>query len=171
MRCDFLTQQFNFTAQTEKLLSDGVIVMNLVKLGRTLSCNAHYLCRNTDSCGIGRHLTENDSTCGNSCIISDGEGTEHLCACSDEDISAEGRMTFALVLTCTAEGDSLIDHAAVADNCSLTDNNTGAVVYHDTSADSCAGVYLDTCTAGCALTYPAGEQPEAVVVQPVCSAV
>ena len=85
-------------------------------------------CGNADRCGIFGNGVENYCICGNFCAFANCERSENLCTCTDNYIVHKGRVALSGFLTCTAEGDSLIDGAVVADFGGFADNNSGAVV-------------------------------------------
>ena len=89
----------HLAAQTQKFLRHGVVIMNLVKFGRTLTCHANYLCRHANRCCIGGNLTEHNRTCGYAGIVAHGKGAEHLCSCAHKHISSQRGVTLALILT------------------------------------------------------------------------
>ncbi len=149
-------------------MCNGVVVVYLVKLRRTLTGNTYYLCRNTDGGSIIRYLAEYDSARCNTGIVADGKRTKHLCARTNEDIAAKGGVALALIFTCAAQRDSLIYHTAVTDHCGLANDYAVTVVYHNTPTDMCGRVYLDAGSSGGSLAEPTSRQLEAYAVKPIC---
>lgn len=86
-------------------------------------------------------------------VVADFERSEHLCSRAHEHIVAEGRVTLALILSRTSEGNALIQQAVIAELGSLADNDSHAVVNEQSLSYLCTRVYLYTRAASCSLRY------------------
>lgn len=98
---------------------------------------------NADDCRVRRHFFEDDGTGTDFCAFTDGKGTEDFGAAGDDDIVADGRMAFALFLTCPAEGHALIEGDVVADDCRFADDDAHAMVDKQAFTNLGAGMDFD----------------------------
>lgn len=128
-----------------ELLRNGVGNVYLVEILDSLSADTYHSCRYTDSSTVVRNIGKNDGTCGDSCVVADVYGTEHLRACTYHDAVSERGVTLALVFSRTAERNALIDRAVISDDGSFTDNNAGTVVNKQSASYLCGGVDLNIC--------------------------
>ena len=88
-----------------------------------------------DDGGIRRHLVQYDGVRRNAGIVADLERTEHLRAAADHDVVAERRVALAVRHARAAERNVLIEQAVVADLRCRADDDAGAVVDDEPSAD------------------------------------
>ncbi len=92
---------------------------------------------------VGRNGFQHDRARANLAVISDGERTQYLCARADDHVVADGRMTLADILACTAEGYTLIERHVVANDGRFADDYAVAMVDKEPLPDACAGMNLD----------------------------
>ena len=76
-------------------------------------------------------------------------------------------MSFADILTRTAERNALINRNIIADNGCFADNRARAVVYKKSSSDLCAGVDFDSRSAHTSLRNHSCDKEQIVVIKPV----
>ena len=81
--------------ELSEILLDGVGNVDLVERFGANAVEPDYPCGNAYGGCVRRHFVENHRSGGDSGIVPYGEGSQHLCAGTDQDIVAESRMTFA----------------------------------------------------------------------------
>ena len=128
----YLLEHRDAVAQSAQLLINRVGDIYLIEIRAGL-LNAHALSAddprgNTDCGRIGRHLVEHHRACGYLGIVAYGEWSEHLSARADHYVVAEGWMALSGMFTGSAERNTLIQRAVIADLSRLSDNDPRAVV-------------------------------------------
>src|SRR6202030_446974 len=68
-------------------------------------------------------------------VVADVYSTQHLRAGADDDIIPDRRVPLALLVTCTAQGDVLIEQHVVADHGGFPDYHAHPVIDEKTPAD------------------------------------
>lgn len=155
--CNFLFQTVNFSLKSAQFKRNRIGNVNLVDIMSNFvlmdffAFSADNSRRNANSSTIIGDSVEDNGICGNFNVISNSKRAEDFCACTNKDIIAESRVALALILTCTAKSNSLIQQAVIAYYRCFTDNNSHTVVNEKSLSDSCAGVYLNTRLISCAL--------------------
>lgn len=159
----------NLFMQTANLLGCGVGNMNLVKVGgvNPLIIYLHYSRRHTYAGGILRNLGKHNGVCRYLGIAAYSKGTEHLGTAAYHNIIPKGGMAFALVLTRTAQSNTLIQGTVVSDDSRLTDYNSRAVVNEKALAYLRTGVNFYTGEKFAVLRYQSRRKLHSASVEKV----
>ncbi len=83
---------------------------------------------------------DNERICANLDIIADRYRTQECGAGTNEYIISDGRMPFASVFACSAEGHVVEHYAVVTYLCGLPDDYTGSVIDEEVLSDSGSGM-------------------------------
>ena len=75
-----------------------------------------------DNDGVGRNLLEDNAAAADFGVVANLKGDEHLGAAGNNNVVADGRMTFALFLACTAKRYALIQSDIAAKLCCFADD-------------------------------------------------
>ena len=124
-----------------------------------------------DDGGIRRHLVQYDGVRRNTGIVADLERAKDLCAAADHDVVAERRVALAARHARAAERDVLIEQAVVADLRCRADDDAGAVVDDEPSADLGGRVDLNARPPPRKLRDPTAKESQPVFIEPVRHAV
>ena len=166
-----LPEPVKLELQLADLLRDRVGQVDMVEGVGLAAAHPRDARRNAHRRGGGRDRFEQHGVGRDLRAVADLERPQNLGAAADRHIFAERRMAFALVLARAAQGDPLVDRAAVADLGGLADNDPHAVVDQDSLADLRAGVYLDAGQKPGKLAEKARRQIGLVLIEPVRGAV
>jgi len=131
------------------------------------SGSANIPARNPHRSAVCRYIAEHDGTGPDSGIITDGDITENLSPCSNDDVTADGGVALARLLTRAAQGDALVYQGVAADNRRFPDDDAHAVVNEHAGADLRPWVNLDTGKETGQVGNEAGQDGRMVAVQPV----
>ena len=89
------------------------------------------------------HVLDDDRVAADLDVIADVDVAEHLGARAHGDIVAQGGVAFAGLVAGAAERDALIEHAVVAHDGGLANNDAHGVVDKEVLADLRGGMNLD----------------------------
>ena len=142
--------------------------MYLIELVNSLSLTLDYLCGESHRGAFLGYLLKDYRVCGDLGVVAYPERTKHLCARAHHNTVAECGVTFAYVLSRTAERDALIDSAVVAYLCGFTYDDTHTVVDNESATYLSRGVYLNTRTVARELTYSSCAEIMLLFVKFVC---
>lgn len=95
-----------------------------------------------DGAVIG-HIFDDNRVAADFDVVADANVAEHLGACAHGDVVAQGGVALAGLVTGAAERDALVEHAVVAHNGGLADDDAHGVVDKEVLADLCGGMNLD----------------------------
>ncbi len=162
--------------QAAQLLRERVGEVDLVegvRRGRTdaLTGDLDDARLDADNGGVGRNLLQHDGVRADAAVVADRKRAEHLCAGRNEHVVADGRVALAGVLAGTAERNTVVNRAVVADLGGLADDDAHAVVDEQALADLRAGMDLDAGHMPRKLRESTREEKVLVLIEPVCLAV
>ena len=166
-----LGKQQVLAAQGAELLRGRVADMDLVQVAGPLAVEAYDLSRYAHSGRVGGHLVKHNGPGGNTGVVSDPEGAEHLGARADEHVVPQGGVAFAVVLARTAQGHPLVQRAVVANLRRLTDHHAHTVVNEQPPANGSAGMNFYAGLMPGPLAEPPGDKLMAADVKPMGLAV
>ena len=89
------------------------------------------------------HVLDDNRVAADFDVVADADVAEHLGARAHGDVVAERWVAFAGLVAGAAERDALVEHAVVAHNGSLADDDAHGVVDKEMLADLCRGMNLD----------------------------
>ena len=112
----------------------------------------HHPAGNADNCAVRVDISKHNGSGANPRVGSHLDRTENLGTGANHNIGLQGWVPFAVGLTCTPEGDSLVKQAAIAYDSGLPNDHSHAVVDEDALADTGARVDFDTCQPPSQLT-------------------
>jgi hypothetical protein len=96
--------------------------------------------RNSHHRAVGRYIAQQHRAGADAGVGTHGDRPQHLGAGAHHHVFQQGGVALAVGLTGAAQGDALIQQAAVADHGRFTDHYSHAVVDEHTMADPSAGV-------------------------------
>ena len=113
------------------------------------------------------HVLDDDRVAADLDVVANVDVAKHLGARAHRDIVAQGGVAFAGLVAGTAERDALVEHAVVAHNGGLADDNAHGVVDKEMLADLCGRMNLDASDMAGDLREHAGERAMSMFPQPV----
>ena len=113
------------------------------------------------------HVLDDNRVAADFDVVADADVAEHLGTRAHGDVVAQGGVAFAGLVAGTAERDALIEHAVVAHNGGLADDDAHGVVDKEVLADLCGGMNLDAGDMTGDLREHAGERAMSMLPQPV----
>src|SRR5438132_2053682 len=111
--------------------------------GHPLTVTVCYPARNTHHNGVRRHLADDHGSGADAAAVADLERTDDLRAGPDDDVVAEGRVTFLTPETRPAQCHALEQRDVRAHSSGLADHDAHAVVNEETGTDRRRRVDLD----------------------------
>ena len=100
-------------------------------------------------------------------VVADADVAEHLGARAHGDVVAQGGVALAGLVAGAAERNALVEHAVVAHNGGLADDDAHGVVDKEVLADLCGGMNLDAGDVAGDLREHTGERAMAMLPEPV----
>ena len=119
-----------------------------------------------DGAVIG-HVFDDDRVAADLDVVADANVAEHLGACAHSDVIAERWVALTGLVAGTAERDALVEHAVVAHNGGLADDDAHGMVDKEVLADLRGGMNLDAGDMTGELREHAGERAMTVLPEPV----
>ena len=113
------------------------------------------------------HVLNDDRVAADLDVVADADVAEHLGARAHGDVVAQGGVAFAGLVAGTAERDALIEHAVVAHNGGLADDDAHGMVDKEVLANLRGGMNLDAGDVAGDLREHAGERAMTVLPEPV----
>ena len=113
------------------------------------------------------HVLNDDRVAADFDVVADANVAEHLGACAHGDVVAQGGVALAGLVAGASERDALIEHAVVAHNGGLADDDAHGVVDKEVLADLCGGMNLDAGDMTGELREHAGERAMSMLPEPV----
>ena len=112
-------------------------------------------------------IRDSHAACADAGVISDKHRAQHLGACADKHVVAQGGVAFAGILAGTAQRYSVVDGAVIPNLAGLTEHDAHAVVDKQTLADGGTRVDLNAGAVAAMLADPPCQKKVLVLVQPV----
>ena len=113
------------------------------------------------------HVFDDDRVAADFDVVANANVAEHFGTGAHGDVVAQGGVALAGLVAGAAERDALIEHAVVAHNGGLADDNAHGVVDKEMFADLRGGMNLDAGDVAGDLREHAGERAMAMFPQPV----
>ena len=135
------------------------------------SVDADHPAGDADHGGIFGNLPQDNGICRHTGIISNFDGSQDLGAGAHHHIVAQGRVALALHDASAAQGHALIDQTVVADLGGGADDDAGAMVDDQSSADGCGGMDLHARQPLGKLAQKPRQKPTSMEPQPVADPV
>jgi hypothetical protein len=96
----------------------------------------HNPSRISDHRTIGGHIPVDDDRCGTDlAMVADIDGSKQCSIGTDQNMMADGRMSFIPVMPCATQGNPVKQDAVISDLCCFSYNDTGAMVDEKTPAN------------------------------------
>ena len=99
--------------------------------------------RHANDGAVVGHVLDDNRIAADLDVVANVDVAKHLGARAHRDIVAQGGVALAGFVAGTAERDALVEHAVVAHNGGLADNDAHGVVDKEMFADLCSGMNLD----------------------------